>query len=800
MDELHPQSVFFAYGSANRLVSDTMRNAAEILRANQVAAATWEDMAVSGKNVIRQICEQIDSVDCVVAEVSTLNFNVLFEAGYALGRGKRVIPALDDSDVNAVRNWKSFKLMRAVGRIDYSGNAGKLASTLLNELPSIGEELLLDALLAGAAAKQLNSVFAPASPVPTTAFDGLSKLLERSPDWTTHSSSDDLVLAPLDYYVKEIYRSTAAVISILGSTRSRAEEHNARASFLAGVALGMELPVLLVAESGFESPFDYQDLLYEFDSARGLQEAVEQWLSNQYSTSSASGKRSGRLALSVELPLQSFGQYVAELEQDELADYFVPTSEFNRMLSAQSEIFVGRKGTGKTATMQRVADELRLNDKNLVVAVKPASYELSGLIEVINDLAGEASTEYMLLCIWSYLVYTEVARQVVRFQNSRPAGWPEDPAVTAVRDELSRMGVDPEDDLSARLEHVVEDLKQRLKRTPSDEREAIARILRVEHIRILRTRLAPSLSGFERVAVLFDNLDKAWTRGADYPAMSRFILSLLVASGKIERELRRDAKSSDGPSFSVGVFLRTDIFDIVTRYAREPDKIGSLEVRWRDEELLLRVLEERFEALRMPDKSGVTPNMWAEIFAPEVRGLNARDYLAWRVLARPRDLVYFANSALTYAVNKKHTIVSESDFISAESDYSEFAIEALLVESQSEPFDLEAVLYEFAGSDCTLSERELLDILGRHGSAEDILNWLVRAAFFGVEVTRDHFAHLEGETRATMRLKVARQNATKDRRQVTFRIHPAFRPFLEIKDSDLHDGQVRDVTLLRGEP
>lgn len=752
------------------------------------SAVTWEDLPVPGRHLVAEICAAIDGVDVLIAEVSSLNENVLFELGYAIGRGKHTVPALDETLTTATRSWKSLGLLSQMGRIDYSGDASKLAALFLASRPRVGEPTHLDRLLADAKTKKPNSLFAPQPAVPTTAFSNLKKMLDRDRGWTLRGSSEDLVLAPLKFYVEEIYRSTAAIIPFLDPDRNRAEEHNSRASLLAGIAHGLDVPLLLVAEPTYQTPLDYSDMLLNFQSSSDLQGRVRIWLDERHLQATTTGRRAGRLALQVELPIRSFGQYVAEYERDSLADYFVPTSEYETMLRGDAKIFVGRKGTGKTATMQRLVDDLRSSGKNLVVSIKPASYEISGLVEAIGSVDSEAVTDYMLLSLWSYLVYTEIAMQIVRHADSRPAGWPLDEDIERVRKELENLGVEVDADLSSRLEHAVNDFitPQKTHTRRPDDREAVAKAFKVEHVRRLVAAMQPNLASYDRVAVLFDNLDKAWQRGINYAAMSRFLLALLVASGKIERELRRSSDHPAGPVFTLAVFLRTDIFDIVTRFAREPDKIETLEVRWSDEELLLRVLEERYGALRDDDHSGVEADMWAEIFETEVRSTQTRDYIPWRVLPRPRDLVYFANAALTSAINNKHDLVRETDLIAAEQPYSEFVVEALLVEGQAEEFDLEAVIYEFVGKPATLDQTEIIALLSPHGDANDIRDFLVRSTFLQIEMSEGTFEHVDGAARARRRLKIAEQGAANDGRPLHFRVHPAYRPFLEIPDTDLH--------------
>jgi len=87
---------------------------------------------------------------------------------------------------------------------------------------------------------------------------------------------------------------------------------------------------------------------------------------------------------------ERFGEYVAEYEADDLPYYFVETAEFQRVMSPGTVLFVGRKGTGKTATMLRAADELARDRRNLVTIIKPTGYEFESLLKVLIAIEGLA--------------------------------------------------------------------------------------------------------------------------------------------------------------------------------------------------------------------------------------------------------------------------------------------------------------------------------------------------------------------------------------------------------------------------
>jgi nucleoside 2-deoxyribosyltransferase len=85
-----PQA-FFAYPSEPYALSEAIKLAAQDISKTKVAnVRTWEDMSVSGKNVIGEICREINSAQIFCADITGLNPNVMFELGYAIARDKRI--------------------------------------------------------------------------------------------------------------------------------------------------------------------------------------------------------------------------------------------------------------------------------------------------------------------------------------------------------------------------------------------------------------------------------------------------------------------------------------------------------------------------------------------------------------------------------------------------------------------------------------------------------------------------------------------------------------------------------------
>ncbi len=139
------------------------------------------------------------------------------------------------------------------------------------------------------------------------------------------------------------------------------------------------------------------------------------------------------------------------------------------------------------------------------------------------------------------------------------------------------------EDFAVRLEKVVDGILHRGSgETIATSRAAISEELHSGVIRDLRRHLGTLLTDSERVAVLIDNLDKAWEKSADIDQLAYLLLGLLAAVGPTAREFARHDRWRHGIRLSVAVFLRSDIFSEVLRVAHEPDRIPVNRLLWDD--------------------------------------------------------------------------------------------------------------------------------------------------------------------------------------------------------------------------
>jgi hypothetical protein len=428
----------------------------------------------------------------------------------------------------------------------------------------------------------------------------------------------------------------------------------------------------------------------------------------------------------------------------------------------------------------QAAEDLEEDRRNLVCVIQPADYDLEGIVRVLRGLTEQDTQSYVVEALWKYLLISEIALAALREIKELPAplepghpAWELDRYVREAGDVMHR-------DFTIRLERAVAAVQDAAGGGEiGPERRRISEALHVALIGKLLSLLVPVLNSRRRVAVLIDNLDKAWDTNADVGVLAQLLLGLLTTAQRVGEDI---AKRVSGDLWvSLGVFIRSDIFFHVVSEAREPDKIPAKFLTWNDPHLLLQVIEERYLAGRGHKGSG--DQLWKLYFDPKTRGVRTPDYISARVLPRPRDILYLTNAALEIAVRHRHTKVTEADVLDAERQYSEFAFSVLLVEGGSDIPNLEDVLFEFAGGEDMMMLPEVHEAVRRAGTPDGldgVIEELVALSFLGRETRDDVFEYAENPRDLKRINAVARRFAATEGREPRFRVHPAFQAYLDI--------------------
>jgi hypothetical protein len=781
-------TLFFGYASRPEVNRETLHTATkEIASSGVISAVSWEDLGVSGRFVVKRIVEAIDQASACAFDITTLNENVLFELGYAIARAKPVWILLDQTDVEAKQRWHQFQLLKSVGYVGWS-NAEEIKANFLSRRPDLDDKTLYDDLI-----EPDLGVHVPASlfylpafhnTEPARLIDRRLKLEQARGVRLTLADPTESALNPLPWYASKVYESDCTLVHFEAPRRELATLHNARSALVAGLARGLDRQVLMLAEEDYSAPLDYEDLLRVYRSARECEAVVDSWL-REVNLEPRGGSRTPRVRLAAELRTLRFGEHVAENELDTLSDYFLATASFEDVIADRNALYVGRKGTGKTANMLQAAARLSEDARNLVVVIKPASYEFSSLLALLGSLPVSLQ-QYSIQALWKFLLTSEIANRVLDVLESRAPGIPYTEQERRLLDYVESAGFGLREDFGARFERTVQSISGLVQNRHSEAagRDFLTEALHAQAIGRLRSLLGPVLKSKKRVAVLIDNLDKGWERSANLDLLAQLLLGLLAAVGRVKVDFAKEDYWRERVSLTVATFLRSDIYGHVMAQAREPDKMPASVVTWDDPETLLRVVEERFLAAR-PD--GTEPGeLWARFFAPTIREHDTRSYVVSRVLPRPRDLIYLCNAAASAAANRGHQRIEADDLLAGELTYSQFAFESLLVENGITITLFSQVLLEFLGEPVIMDGARIRALIAQAGVDEAVVDGVFErlrdVSFLGLETGEGRFEFPGGGHSASRADVLARKLAEERESAVRYTVHPAFRSYLEMKE------------------
>ncbi len=388
---------------------------------------------------------------------------------------------------------------------------------------------------------------------------------------------------PLYWYGQKVLYAPGIIVHFLPPNREGAKLHNARYALVSGLARGFDRNLLMLTEySELLAPMDYRDLMRYHVTPAEAGQLTEEWLQQITPAEISDGSEkvrnlAGALKLATELRdfHQQLGEYVAENEASRLSQYFVETTAHMDILNGTQTIFVGRKGTGKTANLIQAASALGKDLGSLVCVLKPVGYEMKGLARLFASYKHSDHKGYVIESLWKYMLYTELAIAAAKHAETRTPWQLSDPETRRLIEFMSEEEKALSGDFTVRLENAVLSLERVVPGASSEQfRNGISEALHNNMLSRLRTVLSEVLTKKHQVRLLIDNLDKPWTRTADIEGLTQFLSGLLTAAQRVGEELRYGERNRNSTRYGSAIFLSSDIFDQIIVAAEEPDKIS----------------------------------------------------------------------------------------------------------------------------------------------------------------------------------------------------------------------------------
>ena len=683
--DLEPSDMFFAYASEPQRRVDAIRGAIERTQGDSVLnckITDWTDLPIEGRVIFCTICEAIRNTRCVATDITDLNFNVLFELGFAIGAGKVIWPLVERSEEG--RLYAAFDTLTTVGHSRYT-NSKSIANKLSKKKPwTKGAHLPVPSLMASKPTRAARQILYLRSPSEDEASLRVEEVLEDSGLSVVTDDPTEVPLQPISWYLARLDTSFAVLMELERQTGERGSLHNAKCALVAGVSVACGRRLLMLGDGIDEGPVDYRDLLRSYKNANAAAAITRQWLApfhGELRELEHVARADITSAPSQAVPLIrkiDVGDYVAENELSDLAAYFVVTAEYKEALAGAFKVFVGRKGTGKSAVTHMVADRIREDKRNLARVIAPKGYELTQIFKLVR--AFDPSTRNRFVeGLWKYLISTEALMAIWDVLKDKPLDATWSAAEEEVRDQVSSRRAVMELSFASRIIEVLQTQRQSTNKDGLVSESTILARLQSREIQTLRDVICGYLISEQReLTLLLDDMVPAWKSAEQRGEFSEILLSMVASSRDLWRDWEYRMARAGRRAPSLLLFLRSDIFASMLQVSDEPDKVDHRPVYWEDEDALLALINVRIEASLGEDLDGVLN--WKDLLEPEFSYDAMKQLIAGSILRRPRDIIYYFDRVFFNANRRSAARLAKRDFDAALRDYSEYALQALSAE------------------------------------------------------------------------------------------------------------------------
>jgi hypothetical protein len=332
---------FLAYPSAPSLVGDTVERAIGNLKEKSGIedVHSWREADVAGRFIAEQVLNKIEGAQAFVADVTQLNFNVTYEVGFALAKGKRVVLIRHKGIQPSPPLVGDVGIFDTLGYLQYQ-NADELEAIIrriTDPSPSLKNIYPLNRNA------PLYLIAARLRTDPVTRI--ISRVKKAKLFFRSFDPQETPRLSAADAF-EQTAQSFGVLVHLLPERIADSSIHNIQSAFLAGLADGFEKVLLMLQDGEEPIPIDYRDLATVFLHPSQIDDAIAEFAPK---VTEAMQER-GQFAFDREQTLLekiTFGASAAENEFRELAAYYFGYGSIPASVKGRSSACGGQKRVGK---------------------------------------------------------------------------------------------------------------------------------------------------------------------------------------------------------------------------------------------------------------------------------------------------------------------------------------------------------------------------------------------------------------------------------------------------------------------
>ena len=681
-----PWTFFFAYPSNPSMQSFTYELVTE-LNARGICGVRWEDL-VSNDLLFSKVCEEIYANDFLLADITEPNLNVLLETGYALAVGRQPLLLQDKN-----RNSWTRDLLSTLESCFYATRPDIHEHIARWQAGSPGSDgpnrrlTFLDNMGIYDHQEVPGTAYHLKPKVSTDWISRVDRCFNKSPFKLTSMDPSDSVYDEFYPQARQIQRASLIVASFVSTDHIDWEENNANVALLTGFSIGLGKQVLVLQQKPLAPILDLGSVSRPFEAEAQVQGIVDAWIEKQVKISVSQTLELRRRATSkhdVDLLRHIYLGHPDALQDHDLLNYFVPTKEFDDAMAGRRAIFIGRRGSGKSANFQAIRAEMSDQTNTVNVEILPDDFQLERITSFLQHVTDLPDPRLVFQSIWNYVLTTEILKALSENTDLLFSS-PDDVTRTNLRNlyhsEADRLALD----FGSRTVYALEKVT-----SPTYDLSPNERRLNTEQaLKSLRSydlnRGLEEFAKHESITffVVADDLDKHWRMNTRLSV--DLLLGLIAEVARMQRFF--------GKHLKIVLFLREDIYDVLTKYDDDLPKRDIVRMEWTSSNL------HHLIAARLATSidGHSDEEIWSAIFPEPVRDLAASEYILTRSLPRPRDVLNLCQKAIDHAQRNGHTYVTTQDILDGEKSFSEALFYSVSSEFKGLYPDLEEVLIDFVG-------------------------------------------------------------------------------------------------------
>ena len=379
-----------------------MGRLAEELRESGREVFDWTEPVAAGF-LFESVRGLIDTATITLAETTQGNANILFELGYAIGAGKTTFQLVDSNAATPL----TLPPLEPVAQIRYENRAA--IREYLDDA-EIGHTTLHSQMGLGAVREKPGALYVVPARHAGDLNDAILSVSHQSPLADGSIDLDDSDYNNLTSQAHAIAEAAVFVGILVADDVKEASAPNAEMMLYAGVAAGLGKRYVLLAQQPQKRLLDLGENLINFESESEARAAYSEWIRGI-----AADILTNPTPVRTVTPTGPLdGLFLGNLDARadfELPSYFIQTPEFQQARNGDRHLFVGSKGSGKTAMYETLSEEFGRR-QCIVVSIALASFEFPRLAAVFEEHLSHAHWEFVYGNFWRYVLVTAILRAV----------------------------------------------------------------------------------------------------------------------------------------------------------------------------------------------------------------------------------------------------------------------------------------------------------------------------------------------------------------------------------------------------